>query len=83
MIEPKDTKPAANDGKYQFEINYSGRDVNCEVVKEHETLHVIIDENLNAELKINNDNTLTQIGGAHLPDSLIDFIKKKVLGLNA
>lgn len=83
MIEPKDTTPAANDGKYQFEINYSGRDVNCDVVKEHNTLHVTIDENLNADLKINSDNTLTQTGGAQLPDSSIEFIKKKVLGLNA
>jgi hypothetical protein len=83
MIEPKDTKPAANDGKYLFEINYSGRDVNCEVVKEHETLHVTIDENLNAELKINSNNTISQIAGAQLPDSSIDFIKKKVLGLYA
>lgn len=83
MIEPKDTKPAANDGKYLFEINYAGRDLNCEVVKEHEALHVTIDGNLNAELKINSNNTLTQVGGAQLPDSSIDFIKKKVLGLNA
>ncbi|MFD2872572.1 hypothetical protein ACFS5N_08845 [Mucilaginibacter ximonensis] len=83
MIEPKDTKPAANDGKYQFEINYSGRDLNCDVVKEHDMLHVTIDENLSADLKINSDNTLTQTGGAQLPDSSIEFIKKKVLGLNA
>ena len=81
MIEPKDTIPAEKDGKYQFEIHYSGRDVNCRVEKEQQTLHVIIDENLSAELKINNDGTLTQIGGAQLPDSSIDFIKKKVLGL--
>lgn len=83
MIESKDTKPAANDGKYQFEINYSGRDVNCEVVKEQNVLHVTIDENLTADLKINNDNTLTQTSGSQLPDSSIDFIKKKVLGLHA
>jgi len=83
MIESKDTKPAANDGKYQFEINYSGRDLACEVVKEQSTLHVTIGENLSADLKINSDNTLTQTSGAQLPDSSIDFIKKKVLGLEA
>lgn len=83
MIEPKDTVPAEKDGKYQFEINYSGREVNCEVVKEHDLLHVTIDANLNAELKINSDGTLIQMGGAQLPDSSIDFIKKKVLGLHS
>jgi len=83
MIEPKDTTPAEKDGKYQFEISYSGRELDCQVVKDHETLHVTIDGNLNAELKINNDNSLTQISGSPLPDSSIDFIKKKVLGLQA
>lgn len=83
MIESKDTIPAEKDGKYQFEISYSGREVNCAVVKDHDMLHVTIDENLSAELKINSDNTLTQTGGAQLPDSSIDFIKKKVLGLKA
>jgi hypothetical protein len=81
MIETKDTTPAEKDGKYQFELHYSGREVNCQVEKEHDLLHVIIDDNIISELKINNDNTLTQIGGSNLPDSSIDFIKKKVLGL--
>lgn len=81
MIETKDTTPAEKDGKYQFELHYSGRELNCQVEKEHDLLHVIIDDNIIAELKINNDNTLTQIGGSNLPDSSIDFIKKKVLGL--
>lgn len=81
MIEPKDTKPAEKDGKYQFEINYSGREVDCRVIKDHEILYVTIDENLNAELKINNDGSLKQTSGTQLPDSSIDFIKKKVFGL--
>ncbi|MES2378345.1 MAG: hypothetical protein V4553_17265 [Bacteroidota bacterium] len=81
MIELKDTTPAEKDGKYQFELHYSGREVNCQVEKEHDILHVIIDDNIISELKINSDNTLTQIGGSNLPDSSIDFIKKKVLGL--
>jgi len=83
MIEPKDTMPAERDGKYQFEISYSGRELICQVVKEHDLLHVTIDENLTADLKINNNGTLTQTGGSQLPDSSIDFIKKKVLGLQA
>jgi uncharacterized protein YegP (UPF0339 family) len=81
MIESKDTIPAEKDGKYQFELHYSGRDVACQVEKEHQLLHVKIDNNLNAELKINNDGTVTQTEGATLPDSCIDFIKKQVLGL--
>jgi hypothetical protein len=80
MIETKDTIPAEKDGKYQFQLNYSGREVTCRVEKEQQTLHVKIDDNLEAELKINNDGTVTQTGGAQLPDSSIDFIKKHILG---
>ena len=83
MIESKDTVPAEKDGKYQFQLNYSGREVACEVIKEQQMLHVTIDENLHGDLKINNDNTLTQTEGATIPDSCIDFIKKQVLGLQA
>lgn len=80
MIETKDTIPAEKDGKYQFQLNYSGREVTCRVEKEQQTLHVKIDDNLEAELKINNDGTVTQTGGAQLPNSSIDFIKKHILG---
>ena len=80
MIETKDTIPAEKDGKYQFQLNYSGREVTCRVEKEQQTLHVKIDDNLEAELKINSDGTVTQTGGAQLPDSSIDFIKKHILG---
>ena len=80
MIEIKDTIPAEKDGKYQFQLNYSGREVTCQVEKEQQTLHVKIDDNLEAELKINSDGTVTQTGGAQLPDSSIDFIKKHILG---
>jgi hypothetical protein len=83
MIEAQDTIPAEKDGKYQFSINYSGRDVSCQVEKEQQMLHVKIDGNLNAELKINNDGTVTQTDGATLPDSCIDYIKKQVLGHKA
>ena len=79
MIEPKDTTPAEKDGKYQFQLSYSGREVTCLVEKEQQMLHVNIDHNINAELRINNDGTVTQTGGTQLPDSSIDFIKKHVL----
>jgi hypothetical protein len=80
MIESKDTTPAEKDGKYQFQLSYSGREVICLVEKEQQTLHVNIDNNIDADLRINNDGTLTQTGGTQLPDSSIDFIKKQVLG---
>lgn len=79
MIEFKDTTPAEKDGKYRFEIHYSGRDLTCLVEKEQQMLHVIIDDNLTAELKINNDGSITQVEGAALPESSIDYIKKHVL----
>ena len=82
MIDPQDTIPAEKDGKYQFQLNYSGREVPCLVEKEQQMLHVKIDDNLEAELEIHSDGTVTQISGATLPDSSIDFIKKQVLGLH-
>jgi hypothetical protein len=82
MIESKDTTPAEKDGKYQFQLTYSGREVPCLVEKEQQMLHVKIDNNLEAELKINKDGTLTQTSGTTIPDSSIDFIKKQVLGLH-
>jgi hypothetical protein len=82
MNESQDTTPAEKDGKYQFQLSYAEREVTCMVEKEQQMLHVKIDQNLNAELKINNDGTLTQTAGSPLPDSIIDFIKKQVLGLH-
>lgn len=83
MIESQDTTPAEKDGKYQFEMYYSERNVNCLVEKEQQVLHVNIDDSLIGDLKINNDGTLTQISGTNIPNSCIEFIKKKVLGLKA
>lgn len=80
MTEAQDTRPAENDGKYQFTINYSEREVTCEVVKEQQALHVTIDGNLHGELKLNNDGTLVQVDGAPLPESSIDYIKKQIFG---
>lgn len=79
MIESKDTKPAEKDGKYRFGLHYSGRDVACLVEKEQKMLHVTIDDNITAELKINNDGSISQIEGAALPESSIEYIKKQVL----
>jgi len=82
MTTAQDTTPAEKDGKYKFTINYSGREVSCQVEKEQRMLHVIIDDNLNAELKINSDGTVSQIEGSPIPDSSIDYIKKQILGHN-
>lgn len=82
MTTAQDTTPAEKDGKYKFTLNYSGREVSCQVEKEQQMLHVIIDDNLNAELKINSDGTVTQVEGSPIPDSSIDYIKKQVFGHN-
>ncbi len=80
MIDTQDITPAEKDGKYEFKIFYSGREVVCRVEKEQNILHVKIDDNLNATLKINADGSITQTEGPDIPDSSIDFIKKQILG---
>nr|WP_294792692.1 hypothetical protein [uncultured Mucilaginibacter sp.] len=80
MTNSSDIVPSERDGKYKFTISYSEREVSCQVEKEHDMLHVIIDENLNTELKINADGSVTKVGGADLPQSSVDYIKKQVLG---
>jgi hypothetical protein len=80
MTSDQDTIPAEKDGKYKFTLSYSEREVSCQVEKEHDKLHVIIDENLNAELRVNADGSVTQIEGAPIPESCINYIKKQVLG---
>lgn len=80
MIDEKDTSPAANDGKYEFQLHHSGREVQCTVVKEQDKLTVCIDENINAELAVQPDGSLIQTGGNDLPDSSIDYIKKRIFG---
>ncbi len=82
MTSNQDTIPAERDGKYKFTISYAEREVSCQVEKEQNMLHVVIDENLNAGLKINADGSLTQVEGAPIPDSCITYIKKQVLGHN-
>ncbi|MBK0378057.1 hypothetical protein [Mucilaginibacter segetis] len=80
MINPKEVTHDPESGNYTFVMYYSGRDVSCTVKKEHNKLHVHIDNNLQAELEIKDDDTLVQISGDELPDSSIEFIKKSVLG---
>ncbi|MDB5112249.1 MAG: hypothetical protein JWR67_3363 [Mucilaginibacter sp.] len=80
MIDSQDKTPAEKDGKYEFKLYYSEREVTCRVEKEQDKMHVSIDNNMDAELQINEDGTITQIEGATLPDSSIEFIKKQVLG---
>jgi hypothetical protein len=82
MIDIQDKTPAEKDGKYEFKLFYSGREVVCKVEKEQNTLHVNIDDNIDAELKINTYGSLTQIEGSPLAASVIDFIKKQILGHN-
>ncbi|MDB5011193.1 MAG: hypothetical protein JWQ06_1982 [Mucilaginibacter sp.] len=80
MIDSQDKTPAEKDGKYEFKLYYSEREVTCRVEKEQDKMHVSIDNNMDAELQINEDGTITQIEGATLPASSIEFIKKQVLG---
>jgi hypothetical protein len=80
MIDTQDITPAEKDGKYEFKIFYSGREVACRVEKEQNILHVNIDDNINATLKINADGSVIQTEGNEIPDSSIEFIKKQILG---
>jgi hypothetical protein len=75
-----DITPAEKDGKYKFTISYSERELSCEVVKEQNNLHVTIDNNMHAELKIDNEGNITQTEGAPIPASTIEYIKKQVFG---
>lgn len=80
MIEEKDTTPADKDGKYEFEIHYSGRDLSCRVEKVQNKLIVHIEDNIEAELTIQDDGTVQQSSGTELADSAIEYIKKRILG---
>jgi len=80
MIDEKDTSPAAKDGKYEFEIHYSGREVPCTVVKEQDKITVCIEDNIKAELTVLADGNVIQTGGTDMPDSAVDYIKKRIFG---
>jgi hypothetical protein len=80
MIDEKDTIPADKDGKYEFMLHYSGREVTTTVVKEQNKFTVCIENNITAELTLGEDGSLTQTGGTDLADSAVEFIKKRILG---
>lgn len=80
MIDTQDITPAEKDGKYEFKMFYSEREVTCRVEKEQNILHVTIDNGINATLKINADGSVSQTEGTDIPDSSIEFIKKQILG---
>ncbi|MDT3403895.1 hypothetical protein [Mucilaginibacter terrae] len=70
------------DGKYEFTINYSERELTCHVVREGDTLHVRLDNNINAVIELQPDGTAIQTSGDELPASSVEFIKKQVLDPN-
>jgi hypothetical protein len=80
MINTENKKAAGSEGVHQFTMQYGGRELTCRVEKIGDKLNVSIDNNINAELEIHWDGTITQISGNTLPDSNIEFIKKEVLG---
>ncbi|GAB3933524.1 hypothetical protein [Mucilaginibacter myungsuensis] len=67
------------DGHYEFTISYSEREVDVTVDKDDDVLNVKM-ENFEAKLEVQPDGSLHQASGNNLPDSLIEFIKKEVLG---
>ncbi|MCC8410674.1 hypothetical protein LJ707_17160 [Mucilaginibacter sp. UR6-1] len=75
-----DITPAEKDGKYEFTISYSERELLCEVEKEQNILHVTIDKTLHADLKVNSDGSVEQTEGVPIPASTVEYIKKRVIG---
>lgn len=67
------------DGKYEFTINYSERELTCHVEREGDILHLRIDNNINADLELRSDDTAVQISGPELPQSSIDYVRRMVL----
>ena len=80
MINTENKKAAGSEGVHQFTMQYGGRELTCKVEKIGDKLKVSIDNNINAELEVHWDGTITQTSGNALPDSNIEFIKKQVLG---
>jgi hypothetical protein len=80
MINTENKKEAGSEGVHEFTMQYGGRELTCRVEKIGDKLKVSIDNNINAELEIHWDGTITQTSGNTLPDSNIEFIKKEVLG---
>jgi hypothetical protein len=83
MINAENKKTAGSEGVHQFTMQYGGRELTCKVEKIGDKLKVSIDNNINAELEVHWDGTITQTSGNALADSNIEFIKKQVLGQNS
>jgi hypothetical protein len=66
------------DGKYEFTINYSERELTCHVEREGDILHVRMDNNIVADIELQPDGSAVQVSGDDLPASSIEFIKKQV-----
>jgi hypothetical protein len=75
-----DTVNTTPDGDFEFTVNYSERELTCRVKKDQNHLKVHLDNNSDAWLEIQPDGSLVQTSGTDLPASLIEFIKKHVLG---
>lgn len=67
------------DGKYEFTINYSERELTCHVEREGDILHVYIDNNIQADIELQPDGSAVQLSGSELPESNIDYIRRMVL----
>lgn len=67
-------------GEYDFSLNYSERVLGCHVSKKGNLLQLHIDNNMNADLEIQPDGSLKQTSGSELPGSVIEYVKKRVLG---
>ncbi|MCJ8208419.1 hypothetical protein MUY27_01780 [Mucilaginibacter sp. RS28] len=67
------------EGRQEFTINYSERELSVWVEKEGNILHLHLDNNTFADLEIQQDDSLKQISGPELPASTVDFIRRKVL----
>ena len=67
------------DGKYEFTLNYSERELTCRVEREGDILHVQIDNNMTADLELLPDSTVRQISGDEIPQSNLDYIRRMVL----
>ncbi len=80
MANEENKKAPGTDGIHEFSMQMGGRELACRVEKDGDKLKVSIDNNINAELEVHWDGTITQISGNALPESNIEFIKKQVLG---
>ncbi len=75
-----DAANSAQDGKYEFTMNYSERELTCWVEKIQNQLKVHLDNEMYVDLEIQPDGTVIQTAGPTFSEAGIEFIKKHVLG---